>query len=325
MRRHLGIILLILVLAFTLVGCGAGQETPKQAVTNALNAVKNLDKETSQQYFGESNWIGGNSSELLENEANAKLIVEKIKFNIISSSIEGDSATVKTEITNIDMKNVIGEYINQIMPLAFENAFSENPLSEEEMEKKSEELLLTLLRKEDNKTVTSTVDIHLNKADKTWRLEMNESLQDALLGGMVSFSKDLEGDSGGDNSPGNKLREINNYIISDIWNKGFCDISHFVESGKDSIGKTMDIDFTLSQLSKAMEKKPGYDAYINGLSDEEYGEVKQIWSKLSPEIDKLYGQLQEEKPTAQDSSYNFDTGLFSQYQDAFSNEIKNLE
>lgn len=87
----------------------------------------------------------------------------------------------------------------------------------------------------------------------------------------------------------------------------------------------MDIDFTLEQLADAMTEKAGYDTYINGLDDEKYAKIKQIWSKLSAEIDKLYSQIQERKPVANDSSYNFDTGIFNQYMDAFTDKVDKLD
>lgn len=115
------------------------------------------------------------------------------------------------------------------------------------------------------------------------------------------------------------------WLISDIWNDGFCDISHFIGSGTDSTGRTMDIDFTLKKLGKAMEKKAGYDAYINSLTGAQYDDLKDIWSSLSPEIDRLYAQLQAQKPAAGDNSYDFDLGLYDQYSEAFEDEIDNLE
>jgi hypothetical protein len=255
-------------------------------------------------------------------------MLEKLNFKIISSSIEGDTATVKTEITNTDLKLILGEYVKQAFAAAFANAFS-SELSDEEMQKQSEQIFIDLLKKKDNKTITSTVDIKLSKNENSWKIDMNESLQDAVLGGFISAAKDLEasfneGNTSQDASTKDKLIEVQNYVVGDIWNDGFSDISSYLATGKSSTGETMDIDLTLQQLDSAMTKKANYDAYINGL-DEKYAKVKQIWSKLSPEIDKLYGQIKEKKPTANDSSYEFDTGLFSQYMDAFIDSINELE
>jgi hypothetical protein len=69
----------------------------------------------------------------------------------------------------------------------------------------------------------------------------------------------------------------------------------------------------------------GHSNYWIGLEDEKYDKVKRIWNRLSQEIDRLYNQVLEKKPEANDNDYGFDTGLLNQYMDAFSDEIRNLE
>lgn len=85
----------------------------------------------------------------------------------------------------------------------------------------------------------------------------------------------------------------------------------------------MDIDFMIQQLSKSMEKKAEYDTYIQGL-DSNYDEVKQLWTKVSGEIDTLYKKLQNDPPKANDTEYEFDTGLYEQYSDAFFEAVEAL-
>ncbi len=122
-----------------------------------------------------------------------------------------------------------------------------------------------------------------------------------------------------------KLKEIKNFLTSDIWNDGFCDISHYIGDGKNSTGKTMDLDFTIEQLGKAMETKKEYDEYIKGLDDSKFSDVKSDWEKLSGQIDILYGKLKDKKPVVGDYTYDFDTGLYSQYSDAFGKDIDKVE
>lgn len=57
-------------------------------------------------------------------------------------------------------------------------------------------------------------------------------------------------------------------------------------SGTGSRGQTIDINFTIERLDKAMKKKSEHDQYINKLGDE-YAEIKSVWSKLSVETDRL--------------------------------------
>ena len=110
------------------------------------------------------------------------------------------------------------------------------------------------------------------------------------------------------------LNEINNWLISDIWNDGFCDISHYLSNGKNSIGESMDIDFIVQQLKKKMEQKQHYDEFINKLDNQN---IKDIWAKLSPEIDRLF-EIVTTNTLTPESSIAFDTGIFVQYRNAFS-------
>ena len=66
-----------------------------------------------------------------------------------------------------------------------------------------------------------------------------------------------------------------------------------------------------------MNRKPDFDQYINKLKGSEYDELKYIWSLLSIEINNLYQSALNE-----DDGYS--TDIFSQYQDAFYDEMENL-
>lgn len=112
-KKSLNFAALILALVILCTSCGI--EKPEQAVTNALNAVKNLDRTTAQKYFSFNEMFNSNSraDELLKDDENLKLLFNKLNFKIISSSKEGDTATVKTEITNIDMSVILGEFFKR--------------------------------------------------------------------------------------------------------------------------------------------------------------------------------------------------------------------
>jgi hypothetical protein len=323
-------VLVSFVLCFSLVfmGCGSSRETPEQAVTNLLTAIKNLDVETIQKYVVYEDLFSGDpeSEDLIENEENTKLLTNKLSFKILSSTSEGDTAVVKTEITSIDMAVILGEYMQQAMALAFSNAFAGGAAkSDEEIDAQAEQIFKDLLNRENNKMKTSTIDIKLTKTETGWRLNSDEEFEDAILGGLISASKAIDESFGGGDSPESKLQEIRNFVISDIWNKGFCDISHYLGDGKSSTGESLDIDFTLEQLADAMGTKAEYDTFIDSLEGEKYAKIKQIWSKLSAEIDRLYNQVLEKKPETNDSGYDFDTGRFNQYMDAFIDEVRELD
>ena len=108
-----------------------------------------------------------------------------------------------------------------------------------------------------------------------------------------------------------KVEEISNWVTGDIWNDGFNDISWYLFTGKDSTGSDIDIDFSLSELDKAMMKKAGYDTFVTGLNDD-YATLKEYWAKLSPEIDKLYDLIKKSE-IQPNSDIGLNTDLFDQY------------
>ena len=113
------------------------------------------------------------------------------------------------------------------------------------------------------------------------------------------------------------LNEISNWLISDIWNNGFCDFYHYEETGTGSLGQILDTDFSLSLFKEAYKKKAGYEAYINGLPDGEYSTLKMAWGKLSAEADRLYEHY---KNGIEYTGTPANTALFVQYRIAFTSE-----
>jgi predicted small lipoprotein YifL len=205
------IIALMLILSLSLSACGTRGELPEQAVTNALNAVKNVDKETMQKYFGAENsfWDSDSGADgLIKDEENLKLLFNKLTYKVISATSENDTATVKTEITNMDLAAVMAEFFQQSMSLAFSNAFGgENAKSEEEITKEAERILIDLMKKEDNETVTATVDIKLTKNEDGWLIDAGDEFTDAVTGGLVSAIENMASGFGGADSLENKAAE----------------------------------------------------------------------------------------------------------------------
>lgn len=152
-----------------------------------------------------------------------------------------------------------------------------------------------------------------------------EKLQEQVQQTFKDAGIQLDNSSQSDEKPTveSELAEINNFVTRDIWNDGLVNIGHFAHSGTSATGETIDMEFMIQQLGKAMEKKAEYDKYIQGI-DSKYGEVKQLWTKVSGEIDTLYKKLQDNPPKPNDADYEFDTGLYQQYKDAFSEEVETL-
>ena len=90
-------------------------------------------------------------------------------------------------------------------------------------------------------------------------------------------------------------------------------------SGTNSVGEQMDIDFTVSNLKIAMEKKDEYNAFIHTLDDSvpEQAQLINAWDKMMEQTDILYTKAITDTPRPSDETYEFNTDLFKQYFDTF--------
>lgn len=329
MKRVLSLFLLIPLVLF-LAGCGGEGvtakkgETAEQSVKKALDAIKAADTEAASKYIDYNKIVNAGSTKTLDSEDEkkseemAKMTFKNIQYKILESSEEEKTAVVKTEITNLDMNNVMTGFISQLFPLAFSG------LDEEQLEAKSFEIFTNLVSSE-TKTVTKTVDINLSKGEEGWKIAGDDALADALTGGLVSFSNSMNGGSGSnEDSDAGRLREMSNWLIREVWNEGFVDIQHYIARGKSSTGQTLDIEFTIEQLDATMKKKADYDSLIGGLTEEQYSQIKSIWGRLSPEIDRLYNQVKSTTPVANGDRSSFDTGKLEQYMGAFTDAVDDL-
>ena len=196
---------LLLLCTVFLSACGAKNETPEAAATNALNAVKAVDMATIHKYFGSDTDLfnAGQQTEVntsAEDKAFIETIVKNLTFEVVSSSIDGDKATVSVAITNTDMSAIFAQYLQVIFQEAFQYAFlpEEQRPSEEEMAQLYMQRFQELMAKEDNPTVTTNLDMSLTKNENTWLITADPALLDAIFGGLISS---MEGFTDSLNSP----------------------------------------------------------------------------------------------------------------------------
>lgn len=186
-------ILLTFVLTLSLAGCGE-VEKAETAVNGMFTAFKSLDFEEAQKYVNvEDITESGN-----EANENSMLIMETVfgnlSYEIISSEkVDNNNVVVKTKVTATDMKPVMGEFLMKALEYTFSNAFSDPQLTEEETNKKMEEILVECASKPELATVTNEVDVKVVKTEsKEWKIEADDTLVNALLGDLADATKEME-------------------------------------------------------------------------------------------------------------------------------------
>ena len=195
MKRIKSIIdtILALVLLLSLTGCGEIKKA-ETAVNGMFTAFKNTDIEAAAKYVDvdEIN-ASEDSSDSISTELVMKTIFNKLDYKIISSEkVDDTTVKVKTDITVTDMKPVLGEFFTNAMQYAFSTAFSNPQPTEEETNKKMEEMFIESASKEDLATVTNEVDITVVKTENNeWKVKSDDTFADALLGGLITDGEEL--------------------------------------------------------------------------------------------------------------------------------------
>lgn len=193
--KIISLIIFIVTMATLLTGCGEIKKA-ETTINNTFTALKKLDFETASNYINvdeimESDDESDDSLSLDDNLFMENLF-DKLEHKIVSSEkIDKNTVIVKTEITAIDMKPVLAEYFGKALQYAFANAFANPQPSEEETNKKMEEMFVECISKEDLAMVTNEVDIKVVKVDKKWKIESADELSNALLGGLAEAAEEL--------------------------------------------------------------------------------------------------------------------------------------
>lgn len=186
---------LALLLVFSLAGCTG--EKPEEVVERVTQAIKegnlekvkdNIDLDALEKLLPS----GASSSEETEptsgtaSDLNLDETLKKMTVKILSSEKEGENATVKAECTAVNLTEFLKDYMQKSMGLALD-------FSKDEAAKDAElnKYVSDYLAQEDLPMKTTTVDIKLAKAGKTWKITSTTEYLDALTGGYLSASKSL--------------------------------------------------------------------------------------------------------------------------------------
>jgi len=340
--KKLLVIFVLSIILFSLAGCGT--VGPEDTIDKFFTAAQKLDLISMAENTAPSNTedrdeiltvFEGEEQEVFPKsvEDYLKTNARKMTYEITGSEVNGDKAVVTVDCKYVDGGRILKATIGELFAKLFGQAFSGVEMTDEENDQMFLNVMEDQIKTLGETFIEVTLNIDLVKMKGTWYIaESSDELLDVAASGFISVIKEisdsfpstdveenlidtLEGEILEEN-PVAVLTEIDNYVIGDLWNAGFWEIDSYLKTGTGGLGQEIDIDFTKSQLDKAMEKKAGCDEFIVGL-DSSYSNIKEVWNKLSPEIDSLYQQIQSGAP-----SINVD--LFTQYREAFSDLVNDF-
>lgn len=198
MKRNLLALFLALLLGLSLTACG-GRDSAQDVTEAAIQAFQALDSESLQQYWGAS--LTDGDLGLDEEDAIRFLapLTENLTYQVISAEEqEADgTAVVTVAFTNIDMGPVMSSFLSAALEDALSYASlpeAEQP-TEEALSDRYTEMLIEAASQDGLATKTTTVEVPLTLVEDQWTIDPNDSVLDAMLGGLLSAAESLDEDT----------------------------------------------------------------------------------------------------------------------------------
>lgn len=167
MFKRLFSIFLAATMTLSLTGCGPKRESAQSVVEKAILAVKNLDSESAQTYWGSDSLesVGAITNADTDEQSIEimKLLTQNLSYSITNSQEDEQdgTATVSVDFTNTNMSLVMAEYMKNVMSDILTYAFlpADQQPSDEEMEQLYMDKLTEAMSADDNESITNSVDI----------------------------------------------------------------------------------------------------------------------------------------------------------------------
>lgn len=170
-----------------------GNKNPADSVIGFIEALKNIEVENAAAYTTDGKTdsfdLGTDSEKDIEM---IKLFFKNLQYSVKDTTKEKDTAVVTLEISNKNLQSILNMYAAKATEIAL-SKLGENPdATQEDMETELLNYFKTLFDSEEVETVTTTVDVNLNKVDNEWKVVVNEALRDAMLPGMNSLTQNTD-------------------------------------------------------------------------------------------------------------------------------------
>ncbi|MBK5242551.1 DUF4352 domain-containing protein [Clostridium sp.] len=181
-------IVAVIIFSLSFVACGA---KPDATVKNFFTSVQKSDIAAMVNYINKDVNEDSFQYEDADQEKVIKSVFSKVSYEIVSFSVTGKTAVVKTRVTSIDLPKIYGQLMTDMLPTLFAQALSG------ETEDADAQIMTSFINSLNDPNVSKTtvdVDIKLIKGDKGWLIEVNDDLENALTGNMSkALASDLSG------------------------------------------------------------------------------------------------------------------------------------
>lgn len=178
--RKVAAVVTVFVVMLSLAACGP---KPEETVKSFFDAAKKSDIATMATYMKKDGDKGNFKFDNQEQEKIVKAVFAKLSYEKVSSKEDGKNATVKVKVTSLDLPQIYGKVVTNMLPLLISSAMANNS-NENDAKNQLMQGFLNAINDPNAPKTTTEVDIKLVKSDKSWLIEPNDDLLNALTGNL---------------------------------------------------------------------------------------------------------------------------------------------
>lgn len=188
------LILIAITLMFSMAACSnsSASNFPKadETVKGFFEALNKSDFKAAEAYCSTSSSDEFKFADAQE-EKIAKLMFSKTKYELVSSKEEGNTATVKIKVTNLDFAKIFETMMTDLMTKMTDSILNGEDISDEKAEEMTMKYLEESMLKSDAPVLTKEVDVTLNKdtKKKMWVILDNDAFVKSIVGNVDELLK----------------------------------------------------------------------------------------------------------------------------------------
>lgn len=182
----IGVITLVIIVAMAILGyfvmLKIEQNKVESTIEDMFTNLKSGENNNQKQEVLEQLQNNSNQENSTKDTIDYIILFNKLNYSIIENKTNFNEASVVLDITNKDMKKIIGNYLVKAIQLAFANAFTPT-YSEEQMNEKLANYLKEQMESNEIENITTNITLKMEKQDGKWVIkeESKKDFVNALL------------------------------------------------------------------------------------------------------------------------------------------------
>lgn len=187
--RKLIVVLFAVIVSISLVGCGNNNKEISDSVNDFFSSYKNLNFKNANKYVEDGGLLAKSINKFdsynKKREDAMKYWASKIQYKITNTESKDDNGTADVEVTALDGNYIYNNYMQNVQSLQLnESQLNNNNDNGDPIGGDFDSAFLIALENQDTPLKTSKITVKLKKVDGTWKIENDQEVLQAILGGL---------------------------------------------------------------------------------------------------------------------------------------------